>query len=200
MIKWMKKGISLGLCGLILVYCVGLWQEHGYLEDHLLRLHVIANSDSAADQSVKLQVRDAVAECLGTDLSEFSDLESAMDYVRSRLPELEAAANGVLKTAGTGMTAVVQLVREAFPRRDYENFSLPAGQYEALRIIIGEGQGQNWWCVVFPTLCAPREDFAAAAEAAGMPETLTETLEQPGPRFFLLDLLGRAKNWISGRP
>ena len=93
--------------------------------------------------------------------------------------------------------AVVTLCRETFDIRKYDTFTLPAGVYESLRVVIGEGQGHNWWCVAFPTLCmsATTEDFEAAAQTAGMDENLSETLTGGYQlRFFLLDALGRAEN------
>ncbi len=94
------------------------------------------------------------------------------------------------------------MAREAFPAREYDTFALPAGCYDALRITVGEGQGQNWWCVVFPRLCLPTvsEDFEVEAVGAGFSDTLTGALTgEYEVRFFLLELLGRLENFLFGK-
>lgn len=171
------------------------------LNEELIRLHVVANSDSREDQEVKLRVRDAVIESLEADLKSLGDVEQAKAYLQENLPKIQAVANQTLKKAGYSGDAVVSLCKEAFDTRDYDTFSLPAGIYEALRIVIGEGEGHNWWCVVFPTLCVPAttEGFADTAAGAGFPDSLTGALtgeEEYQVRFYLLDALGRMENYF----
>ena len=125
------------------------------IQDNLLRLHVIANSDSPEDQSIKLQVRDAITQKLESAMLKIKDIDSAKAYIQENLGELQKVANDVLIEAGDKCRAVVTLAKSAFPQRDYETFSLPAGVYESLRVTIGDGEGQNWWCVLFPQLCVP---------------------------------------------
>lgn len=169
------------------------------LHDQLIRLHVVANSDSAEDQAVKLQVRDAIVESLEGDLQNIGDLEQAKAYLRENLPKIQAIANRVLAAAGFRERAQVSLQKEAFDIRYYDTFTLPAGVYEALRVTIGEGQGKNWWCVVFPTLCLPATaaEFEDVAAGSGFSRELTRTLEGEDGyelRFYLLELLGRVEN------
>ena len=107
----------------------------------------------------------------------------------------------MLKEAGCGDLATVSLAVEEFATRVYDTFTLPAGVYEALRITIGEGEGKNWWCVVFPTLCVPAtsQGFEDVAAGAGFPDTLTAALEgEEGYeiRFYLLDLLGKVEGYF----
>ena len=169
------------------------------LNQELIRLHVVANSDAAEDQQIKLRVRDAIVESLRQGMVEVLDVEQAKDYLRQQLPQLETLANRVLREAGFSETAVVSLNTEAFPTRDYDTFSLPAGVYEALRVTIGEGEGRNWWCVVFPEFCVPAtaEGVEHVAVSNGFPDTLGETLTGSDGyqvRFFLLDCLGKLEN------
>ncbi len=181
------------------VWFGGLLADSGLLQRELLRLHVVATSDSQADQAVKLQVRDAVLSSLEAGLRDMTDPEEALAYVREMLPKVESAANLALRAAGMEETATVSLTKEAFPTRDYDTFSLPAGVYQALRVVIGEGQGQNWWCVVFPQLCLGTEaEFVETAAMAGMDETLTQTLEGDYEiRFWLLEKIGELRNLLS---
>ena len=169
------------------------------LNDHLIRLHVVAASDSQDDQTIKLQVRDAITKSLQESLNKIPDAASAKAFLQQQLPQLQQTAEDTLRAAGVEDAVAVTLAKEAFPTRDYETFSLPAGVYESLRITIGEGEGQNWWCVVFPSLCLPAtsEGFADTAAGAGFPESLTGALRHEGGyeiRFFLLDCFGWLEN------
>ena len=171
------------------------------LSENLIRLHVVADSNSAEDQQIKLQVRDAITAKLETVMDDFSDLETAKAYLQAHLPELEKIANDTLKAAGNGCRAVVTLAKEAFPTREYDTFTLPAGIYESLRVTIGSGEGKNWWCVVFPSLCASAttDGFEDTAVSAGFSDRVAGTLtgkQEYRVRFFLLDCFGWVENWI----
>ena len=181
------------------VACVWTWgivTDSRALEEGLLRLHVVGASDGAEDQAVKLSVRDAVLASLEEGLRDLTDVDAAYDYVRAMLPKVERAANQALAAAGFDDTVTVSLTEEAFPTREYDTFSLPAGVYKALRVVIGEGEGRNWWCVVFPQLCmGTQEDFVETASMAGLSEELTGTLEgEYEIRFWLLEKWGEMKN------
>ena len=179
--------------------CVWGWTilaDREKLNEELIRLHVVAASDSEEDQSVKLKVRDAVVESLRDAMADVKDIGEARTYIQENLPKIQQTANDCLHALGYEGSAVASFREEIFDTRHYDTFSLPAGVYEALRITIGEGQGQNWWCVVFPTLCIPAtsEGFEDIAAGAGFPDTLTAALEGKDGyeiRFFLLDWLGK---------
>ena len=169
------------------------------LNEELIRLHVVANSDSETDQSVKLKVKDAVVDSLQQSLKDVSDVEQAKQWISQNPTQIQKIANDALTEAGSDDNAVVSLCKEVFDTRYYETFTLPAGVYEALRITIGEGNGKNWWCVAFPSLCIPvtSDGFEAAAAGAGFSESLNNTLMQKQGyevRFYLLDVLGRLEN------
>lgn len=127
----------------------------GQVRDDVLRLHVIAASDSEADQTVKLQVRDAILQ-EGAALFDGSvTAGEAQARLTPFLGRLEETADRVLRENGFDYTATAQVVNEYFDVRSYEGITLPAGRYEALKIVLGEGKGRNWWCVMFPPLCLP---------------------------------------------
>lgn len=142
------------------------------LAEQVLRLHVVANSDSAEDQTVKLQVRDAVLAQAEPLLEGVEDSRSAERILTPHLAELEQTAAEVLSAQGFEDAVAVSITEQWFPTKEYESFALPAGQYRALKVVIGEGKGQNWWCVVFPPLCfaAVTEEVVAAAAEAGLSE------------------------------
>ncbi len=194
------KRVSLCFALAAFVWAGTLIADRQRLNEELIRLHVVANSDSEADQSLKLRVRDAVTESLQDDLSKLGDVEEAKAYLRESLPKIQAVANEALAAAGCDDRAVVTLCKEVFDTRHYDTFSLPAGIYESLRIVIGNGQGHNWWCVVFPSLCLPAasDGFEAEAASAGFPDPLTGALqgEEYQLRFFMLDVLGRAQTLV----
>ena len=200
-----KKGTCLGICFLLAasVWTWGLIRDRQYLNQELIRLHVVANSDSEEDQNIKLRVRDAIVASLSEGMADIADVQAAKAYLRENLPKIEAIANRTLEAAGVDSRAAVTLCKETFDIRHYDTFTLPAGVYESLRVVIGEGQGKNWWCVAFPSLCmgATSEEFEEAAQTAGMDDTLSETLTGGlRLRFYLLDALGRAeKACFSGK-
>lgn len=185
---------------LVLLTGYALTAEQRALADKLVRLHVVANSDSEADQAVKLQVRDAVLEETRRILADGADPVSAL---RSGLPDIERAANRVLAGAGSGDRAAAAIGNELFPTREYETFSLPAGRYTALRVTIGEGKGHNWWCVVYPALClsASAGEMEEAAQAAGLSsgEIALITGESEGYtlKFKALEWLEQLQDWLS---
>lgn len=195
------KYITITFAFIFLVYSAGLLADKQKLQEDLIRLHVVANSDSDYDQTVKLQVRDAITEYLNTAIEKLSDKHEVMHYLQSHLIEIEEVANQALEAANINDRANVTLKKEAFDARYYDTFKLPAGVYDSLRVEIGEGKGRNWWCVVFPSLCLPATGtgFQDTAVSAGFDETLTGTLsgnEKYEIRFFLLDCMGRLENFF----
>ena len=141
------------------------------LAERVVRLHVLANSDGEEDQALKLLVRDRVLARATELLTQAKDRTEAEALLRAELPELEALAVRELRANGCAYPVTAKLADTEFPTREYDGFTLPAGEYLALRVVIGEGAGRNWWCVVFPPLCtAASADVPAAALAAGLTE------------------------------
>lgn len=140
------------LLGVATAMLAGVWLsgQQRALAGELVRLHVIGASDSEEDQAIKLQVRDAVLAQAEPMLEGVTTQEEARQILGEHLEELARA--GVAVSQGAAVTA--QIAEDVwFPTKEYTDFSLPAGRYTALRIIVGEGEGRNWWCVVFPPLC-----------------------------------------------
>ncbi len=121
-------------------------------EEKPLRLHVLANSDSTADQQLKLQVRDYIISLVEPELSVATDKQEAMQWIEDSLPTLSTACNDYLAGC-SDYTAQLTLARSDFPDINYDGVIFAAGEYDALKIVVGEGAGKNWWCVLFPPLC-----------------------------------------------
>ena len=167
--KW-ELALLLGLCAALLW---GAWsaQQQEELSRKMIRLHVIAHSDSAADQALKLEVRDAVLDYATAVLQRSEDMAAAQQELQRELPRIESIARAAVTAEGYDYGVTASLGQAEFPLKEYEGFSLPAGEYTALRLVIGEGAGQNWWCVVFPPLCtAAACEFDETALAAGLSE------------------------------
>ena len=143
------------LIALCVTLCTGLYAkaEQERISGELIRLHVIANSDSDSDQSAKLNVRDRVLEIMTPMLEGVTDIKEAEKIINSALPQLCMATRTSLLSDGKSYQVRAMLCYENYPTREYDGFALPAGKYISLKIILGEGQGHNWWCVVFPPLC-----------------------------------------------
>lgn len=151
-LKIWECALALALC---ITLCSGLWAQGASqkLSSELVRLHVVAESDSESDQAVKLKVRDAVIEFLEPKLTQASGADEAKLIIEEELPALRAVVRETLSSEGRDCAFTVKLDNESFPMREYDGFALPAGDYASLRIILGAGDGKNWWCVVFPPLC-----------------------------------------------
>ncbi len=142
--------------------------------DKPLRLHVLANSDSPFDQRLKLELRDQVIGLLSREMDRAADKQEAMARLADRLPEVETACNRFLADR-CDYRAQVFLQRDDFPQSDYDGLTFAAGEYDALRIVLGDGAGHNWWCVLFPPLCfldlaGEYSDQEAVAVLAQYPE------------------------------
>lgn len=163
------------LLAFALTLTAGVWASasQASLADRVVRLHVIANSDSDSDQALKLQVRDAVLAQATPLLAGTGSRQEAENALADHLEELAQAGAEVLAREGCGDPVTVTLSDQWFPTKVYDGFSLPAGNYRALRVVIGEGAGQNWWCVVFPPLClaSVTEEVAATAADAGLSDS-----------------------------
>lgn len=129
-------------------------------DEEIIRLHVIANSDSRSDQVLKLKVRDAVLEAAHEDFENKTEITSAKAAVEKNLDKIKSAAEQTVNALGYDYDIEVQWGIFDFPVKTYGNMTFPAGKYRGVRVIIGEGKGQNWWCVMFPPLCFVNETTA----------------------------------------
>ena len=151
------------LIALCVSLCVGTWAQakQSAISGSLVRLHVLAVSDDEKEQSIKLDVRDAVLEYISPCLDGAQSSDEAKRIINENLGGIKRAA----ESAAQGRNVTVTLSEEYYPTREYEGFSLPAGRYDSLRVILGDGEGHNWWCVVFPPLCASAAEQQEALDA-----------------------------------
>lgn len=173
---------------------------HGEAEiyDSVIRLHVLANSDSEEDQNIKLAVRDEIASLTASLTENCSDIESAEEKIKENLENIENRAKEALKKLGCDMPVKVTFGYEEYPEKSYESICFPAGTYRSVRVLIGNAEGKNWWCVLFPRLClgaATKKEAENAFISVGFTpdqyKIITET-EDPKYklRFKILEIFG----------
>ena len=196
--RYFKTMILLLVAGVLLL---SLWLEGAQttLAGDVVRLHVLANSDSEADQTLKLAVRDRVLAEAAPLLEGIDDRDAAWEVLAQSLEQLAQAGADTVAQEGYAYPVAVSLEETWFPTKEYEDFSLPAGNYTALRVVIGEGGGRNWWCVVFPPLClgAVSEQVEVTAAMAGLTEDeialITAEEREYVVKFKLLELWDEIK-------
>ena len=160
------------LCALVLGLFPVSGEEKVY--DSVLRLHVLANSDSEVDQALKLKVRDRIIEVADELFEGAQTRDEAEELALSTLGEIRFEAEQVVAQSGFDYPVTVELGYEEYPERDYEGMRFPAGEYLSLRVMIGEAEGQNWWCVLFPPIClSAASRNTKSAEAAFIQAGLT---------------------------
>ncbi len=167
---------------LTFVFGAGLTRQQQNLSDKLIRLHVIAHSDSDADQALKLKVRDAVLDTASELLDGITDRDEAGEMLSEQINKLTAAGKAVVSDEGYDYAVTAEIGLEEYPTRDYDTFSLPAGTYTSLRIVIGEGGGHNWWCVIFPPMCLGTA-LDESDLAAGLTTDEIRLITSDGPEY-----------------
>jgi len=190
------------VCGLLLTASCGWLSVAGpseQLPENILRLHVVANSDSEADQTLKLAVRDAVLSEAAHWCQDAGDLQEANVQICTHLESITDAAQHTVDESGYTDQVTATVTEEFFPTRQYENFLLPAGRYRALRVVIGQGAGHNWWCVVFPALCLPAVESEDVLSALPPDQrAVTDGQEERRVSLKLVELYEELKNWLAG--
>ena len=170
--------------------------ESARIREEVLRLHIVANSDSESDQALKLAVRDAV---LGERPELFAGgatRDEARELATLQLSGIEAIARDEIVRRGYDYPVRAEVVNMHFATRQYEGFILPAGRYDAIRLTIGQGQGENWWCIMFPPMCIP----AASQDAHPLEEQLAQLGQSPRyrPGFAVVEIVEGLRNRVSG--
>ncbi|MBR5923256.1 MAG: stage II sporulation protein R [Clostridia bacterium] len=165
--KNIEKGVALGLvCAAVLSFA-RFEARLDELRSGVLRLHILANSDSDADQELKLKVRDRILEVTKESLAQAEGLDEAIDIADGEMDKIIAAASEVVSSEGFTYNVSAAIEENFFENRDYGDFTLPAGVYNSLTVRIGDAKGHNWWCVVFPGICLP------AAEKGRLEDTVS---------------------------
>lgn len=157
--------------------CTYFTASAGTVKEDVVRLHILANSNSKADQEVKLKVRDALLETNASILSDSVTKENAKEHFENSKEILLRSAKETLEENGFNYNVKITLQEEYFETRAYGNLTFPAGQYTALKVVLGEGKGKNWWCVMFPPLCIP------AADGIETNENTADYLTQSGEKI-----------------
>ena len=209
----MRKSVCIIEMGLLLFLALvfsaatGLERQQQRISDSMIRLHVVANSDNPGDQAIKFNVRDAVLSDAQDLLQHTTSRDEAMNVLTSGLPQLTETANKTLRQLGTSDRATGTIKRDLLGTRYYDTITLPGGYYEALRVTIGEGDGKNWWCVVYPQLCLSAATEQDAISAMGsLSKDDAELLEDGELRFrfrcleLLENLLGYFRDTGNGIP
>ena len=189
------------VCGLYLwVMVLGNDPLQPSIASKILRFHVLANSDSEADQEVKKQVRDAVGAYLNPLLEDAQSLWDTKQIVNAHMEDIVSVAEETLQAAGYDYEVTASITDSIFPEKTYGAYTFPKGEYEALQIVIGEGKGQNWWCVLYPNMCFKGTVYEVVEEEAG--QALREVLSpweyadvfdsgEAELRFKLLEYFGK---------
>jgi stage II sporulation protein R len=198
----MKTKRVLAFCSIIFiaVMVIGLLPVHGEwrIYDEVIRLHVLANSDSEEDQALKLKVRDGVIREVEGLIGGISDRDEAFNVLSEEesLVRIKDAAQRIIDAEGYGYEVSVALGEESYPRKNYEALCFPSGSYTSLRVQIGEAEGKNWWCVLFPQLClgvATERNEEAFVEVGFTPEQYRIVTDTDEPeyevRFKILEII-----------
>ncbi len=185
--------------GLVLAIAVSGWlgpfsAACASLRQDTLRLHVQANSNSEADQVLKLLVRDAVLETAQTLFAGLPDQQAALETARTHLEDFQRAAERVVREEGSDQAVRVYVTNMYFPTTAYEAFTLPAGRYDALRVELGEHAGRNWFCVLYPAICLSAAQPAEYPEAAQ--QEILENSRGYEVRFAALEAVERLEEWL----
>lgn len=169
---------TLTLCALLL-FCILPIHGESLIYGKVLRLHVVASSDSDLDQSLKLEVRDAVLEYAAPLLEGAADRDQAAAVLEGQKEEIEQIATARLRELGCDHKVSFDICKERYPTKSYESFCFPSGEYLSAKLTIGKAEGQNWWCLLFPQLCtaiaAPQEEFAAVGFTPEQYKIITES-------------------------
>ena len=201
----MKKIVSLLVCLSVIFLIVGVLPIHGEQEiyDSVIRLHVVANSDSEEDQELKLCVRDEIIDYVSSISSDCQSREQAQQIISENLDSIQKYASDTVTQYGYDYPVSVRLSYEEYPTKSYTSLCFPSGEYLSLQVLIGEAQGQNWWCVLFPPLCLdaaskPQSNEDAFVSVGLNPdqykiitETKTPTYEA---RFKILEIIEKSSN------
>ncbi len=198
--KFRKIEISLAIGLAVAIVCslVGFGYDCKEIRSNVVRLHILAESDCDADQNVKLLVRDALLKSGAEIFSGTATFETASEALEKEKDKLIAIAENVLRENGFDYGVTINLEREYYTTRTYENYTLPAGEYLSLKVVLGKGEGHNWWCVMFPPLCLPAasssSDIDAILGADGA--KIINSNPKYEMRFKIVEVFEKVKSWL----
>lgn len=200
--KWNELEIALlVLLAVCLLTGAMSLRNQDVLQQKMIRLHVVANSDSDRDQTLKLQVRDKVLAFTEQTMRASASRAEANNALREALPQIKSMAEDILHENDCSDSVEARLEPAEFPLKAYDGFRLPAGEYMALRVLIGEAAGQNWWCVVYPPLCmAAASDVRETGIACGMEQEELSLMQEENEayqvKFRFMELWEQLRQWL----
>ena len=200
--KWNELEIALlVLLAVCLLTGAMSLRNQDVLQQKMIRLHVVANSDSDRDQTLKLQVRDKVLAFTEQTMRASASRAEANNALREALPHIKCMAEDILRENDCSDSVEARLEPAEFPLKAYDGFRLPAGEYMALRVLIGEAAGQNWWCVVYPPLCmAAASDVRETGIACGMEQEELSLMQEENEayqvKFRFMELWEQLRQWL----
>lgn len=198
-IRMIEISVALGLVFTLIFSVVSFGLSCNNIRDEVVRLHILANSDSDIDQHVKLVVRDKLLQSGNELFSGDMTVETAFSILSDNKEAIEAYINNILSDEGFDYCSEVYLVKEYYSTRAYETFTLPAGEYLSLKIILGNGEGHNWWCVMFPPLCLPaasqNNDINAVFDDDCV--KIVRSSDKYEIRFKIVEIFEKIRSWKS---
>lgn len=190
------KSIQKKICILVLIIlCISgvkvAYNEFGsssFSSKNLIRLHVIANSDAVYDQKIKLLVKEDIIKLMKPYFQQANSVKEARTIAQKHLPQIQQIAIGRLASLETGYNAKAEIGEFNFPTKSYGDFTLPAGKYEAVRVVLGEGKGRNWWCVLFPPLCFVDISKTIAVDFDDIEDSVIKEVQQVDARPLQVEI------------
>lgn len=195
--KNIELSILFGLIFAILLSFARFDAACSSVRENVVRLHIIANSDSDTDQTLKLKVRDSILEESGNIFENTEKYSEALTICEENLQQFEEIANRIIKENGFSYTATASIGDTYFETREYDTFTLPAGRYQSLNIKLGEAAGKNWWCVVFPAVCIPAAadtDLSKSVDKDGV--EITSNPQKYVMKFKVVEIYEDIKNFL----
>ncbi len=198
-IRMIEISVALGLVTTVLFSVISFGLSCNSIRDEVVRLHILANSDSDIDQNVKLIVRDKLIQSGNKLFSGNMNVETAYSILSENKEIIEAYINNILCEEGFSYRSEAHLIKEYYPTRTYETFTLPAGEYLSLKIILGKGEGHNWWCVMFPPLCLPAASENRDINAVFDDDCvrIVKSSDKYEIRFKIIEIFERLRCWKS---
>ncbi len=195
--KLIIVSIAFGLIFSVLMELCNFNAHCNTIRGSVLRLHILANSDSEADQQLKLKVRDRLLVVTDRLFKECNGLSEAETAAKENLSLLKSEASKIIKSEGYNYSVDVSVKQTDFNTREYDGFTLPAGTYDAIRVVIGKGEGHNWWCVMFPPVCVPSASNSEIGDALNDGDTeIVENKTRYKCRFKVVEWYEDVKNYL----
>ncbi len=194
--KILRIAVLLGLVFSLLISSVQFEANCAELKENVLRLHIIANSDTEQDQNLKLQVRDALLELGCAEFKSSNDIGEALVVAENSLEQFKSTAEKVIKDNGYNYNVTVEVAKTYFNTRVYDDFTLPAGEYEALCVKIGKAEGKNWWCVMYPAICVPAATANLNSAVSDKAANIAKNHEKFVIKFKTIEIFEEIKNFF----